>query len=86
MSTQNENTLSALKTRLDRENAEVSRLTRRDMRSGKGPSDQLRAANTKAKRTWRLWCNADDVEAGRAPGFPVDADGNLIAAAATAKL
>jgi hypothetical protein len=64
---------------LDRENAIVRKLTARDLRAGTGPSQEMKAARAQAVRTWHLWSNALDLEAGRAPCFPVDAAGRLLA-------
>lgn len=72
-------TSDQLATKLATENAAVKKLTLRDLRARTGPSREMKEAATAAKRTWRLWSNALDVEAGRAPCFPVDAAGNLTA-------
>lgn len=60
-----------IKKDLDAKNAEVSRLTRRDMRAGTGPSAEHRAAYRAAKKLWEVWSNTLDLEAGKTPAFPV---------------
>ena len=71
--------------KLDQENATLRRLTTRDLRAGRGPSQEMKDAGKQARRTWHLWSNALDIEAGRAPSFPVDAAGNLLAVEGGAK-
>jgi len=67
-----------LQVKLDSENARLRKLVARDLRSGRGPSPEMKAAQTEAKRTWYLWSNALDVEAGRKPCFPLDELGRLL--------
>lgn len=67
-----------LAAQLAQDNALLRKLTQCDLRAGTGPSQEMKAARVQAGRTWRLWSNAIDLEAGRAPCFPVDAAGNLL--------
>jgi len=60
---------SELKLQLDAANAEVYRLAKGSLKSGKGPSPEYKAAYQKACAIWRQWSDALDVEAGRKPAF-----------------
>ena len=64
--------------RLDAEKVVLARLVNRDLRSGRGPSPEMKAAAAKAKCTWRLWSNALDTAEGRSPCFPVDGAGQWL--------
>jgi hypothetical protein len=61
---------SELAAQLAIENSIVTKLTRRDLRAGTGPSAELKAATSTAKATWRSWCNARDAESGHVPKSP----------------
>ena len=64
--------------RLDAEKAVLARFVDRDLRSGRGPSPEMKAASAKANCTWRLWSNAVDTAEGRLPCFPVDGAGQWL--------
>ncbi len=67
-----------LKTELDAANAKVSKLFNASMRSGKGPSDEYKAAYKAARAIWRQWSDALDVESGRQPAFATAAKGGAL--------
>lgn len=50
-------------------NAKAVSLAEASVRSGKGPSDEYKAAFRAARMLWRQWSDAQDIEAGRKPAF-----------------
>jgi len=51
-----------LREKLDKENNDVLRLFKRDIRAQEGLSGEYKAAYKLAKKTWREWCDALDGE------------------------
>ncbi len=61
-----------LEIKLDSQNARLRKLLARDLRSGRGPSQEMKEAHKASLRTWYLWSHALDIEAGRKPCFPFE--------------
>jgi len=51
-----------LREKLDKENNDVLRLFKRDIRAQEGLSGEYKAAYKLAKKTWHEWCDALDDE------------------------
>ena len=68
--------LSATKATLDRLNAALRRVTRRDLRNGNPPSIEHKATYKAATVAWREWCNAIDADEGKSPTFHANTSSN----------